>query len=107
MELYFYASPLEPTWLGSQIYQRGYCNHPLSQEQKPLNRTKLNIAENELSSLARQCLADERSGDIKTLQEATSVWAPDVNHTECGVDWSMKIDDARCKLISVYPKIKR
>lgn len=23
-----------------------------------------------------------------------------------GVDWQMKIDDARCKLASVYPKIK-
>ncbi len=23
-----------------------------------------------------------------------------------GVDWQMKVDDARCKLVSVYPKIK-
>jgi hypothetical protein len=29
-----------------------------------------------------------------------------VNSTQRGVDWHMKIDDARCKLKSVYPKIK-
>jgi hypothetical protein len=29
-----------------------------------------------------------------------------VNRTQRGVDWQMKIDDARAKLKSVYPKIK-
>jgi len=29
----------------------------------------------------------------------------DVNQTQWGVDWQMKIDDSRCKLNSVYPKI--
>jgi hypothetical protein len=29
-----------------------------------------------------------------------------VNSTERGVDWQMRIDDARCKLKSIYPKIK-
>jgi hypothetical protein len=36
-----------------------------------------------------------------------SGWNPfDVNSAQRGVDWQMKIDDARCKLASVYPKIK-
>jgi hypothetical protein len=72
----------------------------------PKHGSWLNIAENELSSLTRQCIADRRFGDIKTLQEATADWATDVNNTQRGVDWQMKVDDARCKLISVYPKIK-
>ncbi len=29
-----------------------------------------------------------------------------VNSTQRGVDWQVKIDDARCKLTSVYRKIK-
>ena len=30
----------------------------------------------------------------------------DVNGQQKGVEWHMKIDDARVKLASVYPKIK-
>jgi hypothetical protein len=72
----------------------------------PKHGSWLNIAENELSSLTRQCVADERFGDIETLRQATAAWSTDVNNTQRGVDWQMKIDDARCKLTSVYPKIK-
>ncbi|NJO79055.1 MAG: IS630 family transposase [Cyanobacteria bacterium RM1_2_2] len=72
----------------------------------PKHGSWLNIAENELSSLTRQCVADERFGDIESLRQATAAWASDVNSTQRGVDWQMKIDDARCKLTSVYPKIK-
>lgn len=72
----------------------------------PKHGSWLNIAENELSSMTRQCIANERFGDIETLQEATAAWSTDVNNTQRGVDWQMKIDDARCKLTSVYPKIK-
>jgi hypothetical protein len=72
----------------------------------PKHGSWLNIAENELSSLTRQCVADERFGDIETLRQATAAWSSDVNSTQRGVDWQMKIDDARCKLTSVYPKIK-
>lgn len=66
----------------------------------------LNIAENELSSLTRQCVSGRRFGDIETLYTETSAWSENVNATQRGVDWQMKIDDARCKLKSVYPKIK-
>ena len=72
----------------------------------PKHGSWLNIAENELSSLTRQCVAGRRFGDIETLQAETSAWSSDVNGTQRGVDWQMKIDDARCKLKSVYPKIK-
>jgi len=72
----------------------------------PKHGSWLNIAENELSSLARQCVAGRRFSDEETLREETSAWSSDVNNTQRGVDWQMKIDDARCKLKSVYPKIK-
>ncbi len=72
----------------------------------PKHGSWLNIAENELSSMTRQCVAGRRIGDIATLESETRAWACDVNDTQRGVDWQMKIDDARIKLTSVYPKIK-
>ena len=72
----------------------------------PKHGSWLNIAENELSSLTRQCTAGRRFGDMETLQEEIATWSSDVNGTQRGVDWQMRIDDARCKLKSVYPIIK-
>ena len=72
----------------------------------PKHGSWLNIAENELSSLTRQCVADQRFADIPTLREETAAWSIDVTATQRGVDWQMKIDDARTKLKSVYPTIK-
>jgi hypothetical protein len=72
----------------------------------PKHGSWLNIAENELSAMTRQCVAGRRFSDIQTLQSETSAWSNDVNRRQKGVDWQMKIDDARTKLVSVYPKIK-
>ena len=72
----------------------------------PKHGSWLNIAENELSSVTRQCVAGRRIGDIKTLREETAAWSTDVNAAQRGVDWQMKIEDARCKLKFIYPKIK-
>jgi hypothetical protein len=72
----------------------------------PKHGSWLNIAENELSALTRQCVDGRRFGDIDMLQKETSAWSRDVNSRQKGVDWQMKIDDARTKLASVYPKIK-
>lgn len=74
--------------------------------QTPKHGSWLNIAENELSSLTRQCIGGHRIGDLKILRDRIAAWSKDVNKTQRGVDWQMKIDDARCKLKSVYPKIK-
>jgi hypothetical protein len=71
----------------------------------PKHGSWLNIAANELSSLTRQCVSGRRFGDIETLRNETAAWSTDVNTTQRGVDWQMKIDDARCKLTSIYPKI--
>jgi hypothetical protein len=72
----------------------------------PKHGSWLNIAENELSALTRQCVSGRRFGDVQTLREETDAWSSDVNDTQRGVDWQMKIGDARTKLKSVYPKIK-
>jgi hypothetical protein len=72
----------------------------------PKHGSWLNIAENELSSLTRQCIEGRRFEDIDTMRAETAAWSKDVNRRQRGVDWQMKIDDARCKLTSVYPKIK-
>jgi hypothetical protein len=72
----------------------------------PKHGSWLNIAENELSSLTRQCIGGRRIGDLKTLRKQIRDWSNDVNTTQRGVDWQMTIADARCKLKSVYPKIK-
>lgn len=72
----------------------------------PKHGSWLNIAENELSSMTRQCIGGQRIGDLNTLRERIAAWSKDVNQTQRGVHWQMKIDDARCKLKSVYPKIK-
>ena len=71
----------------------------------PKHGSWLNIAECELSALTRQCLRNRRIGDIITLNEEIGAWSEDVNSTQRGVNWQMKIDDARSKLKSVYPKI--
>jgi hypothetical protein len=72
----------------------------------PKHGSWLNIAENELSSLTRQCVSGRRFANVQTLRDETAAWSIDVNSTQRGVDWQMKIDDARCKLKSIYPKIK-
>ncbi len=72
----------------------------------PKHGSWLNIAENELSSMTRQCVSGRRIGSAEELESETTAWATDVTETQRGVDWQIKIDDARTKLKSVYPKIK-
>ena len=72
----------------------------------PKHGSWLNIAENELSSLTRQCVSGRRFGTLEILQSEIAAWSNDVNNTQRGVDWQMKIRDARCKLKSLYPKIR-
>jgi hypothetical protein len=72
----------------------------------PKHGSWLNIAENELSSLTRQCVSGRRFGTLAKLQSELAAWSTDVNTTQRGVDWQMKVKDARGKLKSLYPKIK-
>ncbi len=72
----------------------------------PKHGSWLNMAENELSSMTRQCVSGRRIGSAEELASEATAWATDVTDAQRGVDWQMKIDDARTKLKSVYPKIK-
>ena len=72
----------------------------------PKHGSWLNIAENELSALTRQCVHDRRCGKTTQLAEETAAWSPSSHAKQRGVDWQFKINDARTKLKSLYPKVK-
>jgi DDE superfamily endonuclease len=71
----------------------------------PKHGSWLNMAENELSVLTRQCLTARRLGNLATLREEVRGWSHASNKKQRGVDWQFKLDDARCKLKYLYPKI--
>lgn len=71
----------------------------------PKHGSWLNVAENELSAMTRQCVHGRRFATIKELTEQTAAWHEYVNNKQRGVDWQFRIDDARTKLKSLYPKI--
>lgn len=72
----------------------------------PKHGSWLNIAENELSCLTSQCVSGRRIGSEAELRDEATAWYSEINSTQRGVDWQMKVDDARIKLESIYPKIK-
>ena len=71
----------------------------------PKHGSWLNIAENELSSMTRQCVRGRRFPTIDLLRSETTAWHIHSNARQRGVDWQFKVGDARQKLKSVYPKI--
>ncbi len=71
----------------------------------PKHGSWLNIAENELSSMTRQCVTGRRFGTIDVLRSETAAWQEQSNAKQRGVNWQFQVDDARFKLKSVYPKI--
>ena len=72
----------------------------------PKHGSWLNIAENELSSMTRQCVKDCRFATIGALRSQTAAWHQRSNARQRAVDWQFKVDDARIKLKSVYPQIR-
>ncbi len=70
----------------------------------PKHGSWLNIAENELSSMTRQCISGRRFGRVEDLRAETRAWQDESNHRQRGVDWQFKLDDARVKLKSIYPQ---
>ena len=72
----------------------------------PKHGSWLNAAENELSSMTRQCINGRRFATISHLSKETKAWASHSNRRQRGVDWQFQVKDARRKLKSLYPKIK-
>lgn len=71
----------------------------------PKHGSWLNMAENELSALTRQCLSNRRIESIEILQQEVNAWAKSVNKDERGIDWQFNAKDARRKLKHLYPNI--
>ena len=72
----------------------------------PKHGSWLNIAENELSALTRQCVKGMRFETIEELRKAVFAWAKQCNDKQKGVIWQFNCEKARIKLHSLYPKIK-
>jgi hypothetical protein len=68
----------------------------------PKHGSWLNIAEIELSVLARQCL-DRRIDSLATLTREAAAWQADRNASQRGIDWRFTTADARVKLKRLYP----
>ena len=68
----------------------------------PKHGSWLNLAEAELSVLARQCLA-RRIPDIATLEEQVAAWLQWRNKHNVKADWRFTNQDARIKLKNLYP----
>jgi hypothetical protein len=71
----------------------------------PKHGSWLNVAEMELSVLARQCL-DRRIPDAATLAREVAAWERQRNAAVVKVDWQFTTDDARVKLKKLYPTIQ-
>jgi hypothetical protein len=71
----------------------------------PKHGSWLDVAEMELSVLARQCL-DRRIPDLLTLQREVQSWEQARNAAVVKVNWQFTTADARVKLHSLYPTIQ-
>lgn len=71
----------------------------------PKHGSWLNMAEIELSALVRPCL-DRRLPDLETLTQEVHAWQPQRNDEVVKVQWQFKTNDARTKLLHLYPQIQ-
>jgi DDE superfamily endonuclease len=70
----------------------------------PKHGSWLNMAEIELSILARQCL-DRRIADRETLQRETAAWETERNRQAAKMQWRFTTADARIRLKHLYPTL--
>jgi DDE superfamily endonuclease len=72
----------------------------------PKHGSWLNMAEIELSVLARQCL-DQRLESIDDLQGEVQAWQDERNEEGVEIKWQFTTADARIKLHRLYPVIQK
>ncbi len=70
----------------------------------PKHGSWLNMAEIELSVLARQCL-DRRLPDVPTLEAEVAAWVAQRNAAAATIHWQFTTADARTKLKHLYPSV--
>lgn len=68
----------------------------------PEHGSWLNMAEIELSVLARQC-TNRRLPDKPTLARQVAAWQNDRNNAQVQINWQFRTGDARIKLRRLYP----
>ena len=90
----FYAA-FEPKRARQLVRRIEFCN-------TPQHGSWLNIAECELSAITRQSVAGWRIGELSALQAEIAAWSTATNALQRGVEWQLKVTDARYKLKSVY-----
>lgn len=71
----------------------------------PKKGSWLNMAEIELSALARQCL-DRRIGDTETLESEAKAWEEKRNQQKIMIQWRFTTNHARDKLERHYKAVK-
>jgi hypothetical protein len=71
----------------------------------PKHGSWLNMAEIEISVLARQCLKRRLASEEELAREAAA-WTQSRNGSEATVDWRFTTDDARIKLKRLYPSLQ-
>jgi hypothetical protein len=71
----------------------------------PKHGSGRNVAEMELSALARQCLA-RRIPDAPTLRREVAAWERQRNAAVVKADWQFTTEDARVKLKGLYPTVQ-
>ena len=71
----------------------------------PKHGSWLDMAEMELNVMTRQCLS-RRIADIDELRRELAAWETDRNHASENICWHFTTDNAREKLISLYPKFE-
>ena len=71
----------------------------------PVHGSWLNVAEIELSVLAKQCL-DRRIGSAGELAGEVAAWVQERNATRSKAVWRFTTDDARVRLRHLYPQFK-
>lgn len=72
----------------------------------PKHASWLNMAEIELSVLARQCLS-RRIADKEVLKVEVKAWEEKRNQARCRIQWKMTVVQARHKLLRHYPSISK
>jgi hypothetical protein len=90
------AFPAEQAWALARRLEIHYT---------PVHGSWLNVAEIELSVLARQCL-DRRIGSAEQLRLEVAAWVKERNATQSKVVWRFTTDNARMKLRHLYPLFK-
>lgn len=98
------------THVGGSLYEA----FPPAEARRILNRLEihytpkhgswLNMAESELSILARQCL-DRRIADPETLQREVMAWERRRNRVQATMEWRFTTADARINLLHLYPRL--